>query len=213
MIKVILVEDNTNIRKGLHALINGTDGFQCMEAFSSCEDMLKKIGTLKPDIVLMDIGLPGMSGIDGVAQVKKLYKDMNIVMLSVFEDDDMIFNALCAGACGYLTKRTPPARIIEALKEAHEGGSPMNAHIARKVVSLFNKKELFKNVEAELFDLSMQEKRIIYLLSEGKSYSEIADEIFVSVSTIRYHIGNIYKKMHVVNQAEAVAKAVRKGII
>ena len=213
MIKVIIVEDNVNIRKGLSLLINGTDGYECVDTFSDCEGLLNKLLTLKPNIILMDIGLKGMNGIDGVKAVKKILPDVNVVMLSVFEDDDLIFDALCAGACGYLTKRTPPARILEAIKEAHEGGSPMNTHIARKVVNLFKKKEIHLDKTAESFELSLREKRILNLLAEGSSYDDIAETLFISVSTVRYHIGNTYKKLHVVNQTEAVAKALRKGII
>lgn len=213
MIKICLVEDTANIRKGLTLLINGTEGFSCVQSYSDCESMLENISSIKPDVILMDIGLGGMSGIDGVKAVKSILPNVNVIMLSVFEDDDLIFDALCAGACGYLTKRTPPARILEAIKEANDGGSPMNAHIARKVVNLFKKKEVHSEKESESFQLSLQEKRILSFLSDGKSYSEIADSLFISVSTVRYHIGNIYKKLHVVNQTEAVAKALRKGII
>ena len=213
MIKICLVEDTANIRKGLTLLINGTEGFSCVQSYSDCESMLENISSVKPDVILMDIGLSGMSGIDGVKAVKAILPNVNVIMLSVFEDDDLIFDALCAGACGYLTKRTPPARILEAIKEANDGGSPMNAHIARKVVNLFKKKEVHSEKESESFQLSLQEKRILSFLSDGKSYSEIADNLFISISTVRYHIGNIYKKLHVVNQTEAVAKALRKGII
>lgn len=213
MIKVSIVEDNVNIRKGLAVLIDGTDGYECIETFSDCESMLRQLPPLKPNIILMDIGLKGMNGIDGVKAIKKILPDVNVIMLSVFEDDDLIFDALCAGACGYLTKRTPPARILEAIKEAHEGGSPMNAHIARKVVNLFKKKEVHSEDPSESFQLSLRERRILNLLAEGSSYDEIAEALFISISTVRYHIGNIYKKLHVVNQTEAVAKALRKGII
>ncbi|MBX7151814.1 response regulator transcription factor [bacterium] len=213
MIKVSIVEDNVNIRKGLAVLVDGTEGYECVETFSDCETMLRKIMSLKPHIILMDIGLKGMNGIDGVKAVKKILPDVNVIMLSVFEDDDLIFNALCAGACGYLTKRTPPARILEAIKEAHEGGSPMNAHIARKVVNLFKNKEVHKENPAESVQLSLKERRILNLLADGSSYDEIAEALFISISTVRYHIGNIYKKLYVVNQTEAVAKALRKGII
>jgi len=165
------------------------------------------------DVVLMDIQLKAMNGIDGVKAAKKITPKVDFIMLSVFEDDDLIFEALCAGACGYLTKRTPPARILEAIKEAHEGGSPMNTHIARKVVSLFTKKDIQPESGEESYQLSLQEKRILHLLADGSSYNDIADKISISISTVRYHIGNIYKKLHVMNQTEAVAKALRKGII
>lgn len=213
MIRVTIVDDNATIRKGLALLINSTDGYECTDTFPNCADLLYSLKSLRPDVILMDIGLKGMSGVDGVKEVKKIFEETNVIMLSVFEDDDVIFDALCAGASGYLTKRTPPVRILEAIREAHEGGSPMNAHIAKKVVNLFRKKELRSDSSPEAYRLSLQEKRILHLLSDGSSYNDIAETLCISVSTVRYHIGHIYKKLHVVNQTEAVAKALRKGII
>jgi DNA-binding NarL/FixJ family response regulator len=140
IIKVIIVEDNDTIREGLAVLINGTEGFRCLASYSDCESMLKHIEDLTPDILLMDIVLPGMSGIDGVKQIKQIVPDLSISMLTVYGENDLVFEALCAGACGYLLKNTPPARLLEAIKEAHEGGSPMSPSIARKVVSLLHQK-------------------------------------------------------------------------
>ena len=134
MINIIIVEDNKAIREGLTVLINATDGLKCVRNYSNCEDMLKELAQVNPDLILMDIGLPGMSGIEGIKQARQKLPDLLILMLSVYEDDDNIFDALCAGACGYLIKKTPPARLIEAIVEAYNGGSPMSAHIARRVV-------------------------------------------------------------------------------
>ncbi|MFA4917595.1 MAG: response regulator transcription factor, partial [Syntrophales bacterium] len=125
MIKVVITEDNNTIREGLAALINGTPGYSCVGAFSECESFLAKIPTLPADVVLMDIGLPGMSGIDGIVKAKKMRPELNILMLTVYEDSQTVFKALCAGACGYLVKKTPPARLLEAIKDANDGGAPM----------------------------------------------------------------------------------------
>ena len=146
MIEIAIVEDNPIIREGLEALINGTDGYCCLAVFTDCETLLSKLSTLAPDIVLMDIVLPGMNGIEGVRQVKQKCPDVEVLMLTVYEDSDRIFEALCAGASGYLSKKTPPARLLEALREVYEGGSPMSSQIARKVVHLFRQKAIRKTL-------------------------------------------------------------------
>lgn len=211
MINVIIVEDNDTIREGLSALISGTEGFRCIATFSNCEGLLKHLEDLSPDILLMDIVLPGMSGIDGVKQIKRINPDLNILMLTVYGENDLIFEALCAGAGGYLLKNTPPARLLEAIKEAHEGGSPMSPSIARKVVRLLQQKSLF-SAPAESV-LTTREREILNALSQGNNYQAIADSLFISVSTVRFHIRNIYQKLHVQTQSEAVATAIRKGLI
>jgi len=212
MIKVAIIEDNTTIREGLAALINGTAGYSCVGAFPDCESFLKKIPTLDVNVVLMDIGLPGMSGIDGIVRAKKIKPDLNILMLTVYEDSQSVFKALCAGACGYLVKKTPPSRLLEAIKDAFEGGAPMSSLIARQVINLFQ-----QNVSVQTEDkdsqLSAREKEVLTSLAEGNNYQSIADKLFISVDTVRHHIRNIYRKLHVHSQSEAVAKAIRKGII
>lgn len=211
MIKVIIVEDNKTIREGLTVLINATDGLKCVKNYSNCEDMLEDLMQVNPDLILMDIGLPGISGIEGIKRVKLISPDILILILSVYEDDDNIFDALCAGACGYLIKKTPPARLIEAINEAYNGGSPMSANIARKVVSYFNK-NVHRSDNSDI-KLSEREKEILTNLSKGNSYKIIADTVCISLDTVRYHIRNIYKKLHVHSQSAAVAKALRKGWI
>lgn len=211
MIRIIIVEDNKTIREGLTVLINSTEGLKCVANYKSCEDMLDSLKEDNPDLILMDIGLPGMSGIDGIKKVKEIMPDMLILMLTVYEDDDNIFNALCTGACGYLVKKTPPARLIEAIEEAYRGGSPMSAHIARRVVSYFQK-NVKKSDNLEI-NLSDREIDVLTSLSKGNSYKMIADSECISLDTVRYHIRNIYKKMHVHSQSEAVATALRKGWI
>jgi DNA-binding NarL/FixJ family response regulator len=211
MTNVVIVEDQNAIREGLSVLIGGTEGLECVADYGNCEDMLERIKTDSPDVILMDIGLPGMSGIEGIREVKKILPDVTIVVLSVYEDDENIFEALCEGASGYLVKNTPPSRLVEALKEAHEGGSPMTSHIARRVVSLFQKN--FKGGGDNDVHLTDREKEILSGLSDGDSYSSIADSLFISVDTVRYHIRNIYQKLQVHSQSAAVSRAIRKGLI
>ncbi len=211
MINVIIVEDNDTIREGLSVLINGTEGFRCVATYSNCESLLKHIEDLTPDILLMDIVLPGMSGIDGLKKIKQIAPELNILMLTIYGENDLVFEALCAGACGYLLKNTPPARLLEAIKEAHEGGSPMSPSIARKVVSLLQQKNLLSASSQAI--LTTREREILNALSQGNNYQAIADSLFISVSTVRFHIRNIYQKLHVQTQSEAVATAIRKGLI
>ncbi|MGE5432637.1 MAG: response regulator [Syntrophomonadaceae bacterium] len=212
MISVIIVEDNKTIREGLSALINGTEGFSCIASYGDCESFLNSLECTRVDVVLMDIGLPGMSGIEGVIKAKKICPDLNILILTVYEESQVIFEALCAGACGYLVKRTPPLRLLEAIKDAYEGGSPMSSHIARKVVTVFQQhtNPLFPDSQ---FDLTSREKEVLTGLAEGSSYLDIGQSLFISIDTVRHHIRNIYRKLHVHSQSEAVAKALRKGLI
>ncbi len=212
MINVAIVEDNVTIREGLAALINGTSGYSCVGSFSDCESFLSKLNVLSSDVVLMDIGLPGMSGIDGISKAKKMKPDLNILMLTVYEDNQTVFKALCAGACGYLVKKTPPARLLEAIKDAYDGGAPMSSLIARQVIDIFKQTQGKHNEEADI-ELSSREKEVLTSLSDGNNYQEIADRLYISVDTVRHHIKNIYRKLHVHSQSEAVAKAIRKGII
>jgi DNA-binding NarL/FixJ family response regulator len=211
VIKVVIVEDKNAIREGLTVLLGGTEGIECVGRYGNCEDMLASLEADNPDVILMDIGLPGMSGIEGTRAVKSVLPDVTVVVLSVYEDDDNIFQALCMGASGYLVKTTPPARLIEAIREAHEGGSPMSSHIARKVVNLFQKN--FKGADEPDVQLTEREKEILTGLSDGESYGSIADALFVSVDTVRYHIRNIYQKLQVHSQSAAVSQAIRKGLI
>lgn len=212
MINVAIIEDNHNIREGLAALINGTDGYACVGAYGDCESFLKDLAKMPVDVALMDIGLPGMNGIEGVKKANAIQKSLNILMLTVYKESKVVFEALCAGACGYLVKNTPPSRLLEAIKEVHEGGSPMSSMIARQVINVFqqNKSQIKKDEE---FGLSLREKEVLNKLSEGDNYQQIGDSLFISVDTVRHHIRNIYKKLHVHSQSEAVAKAIRKGLI
>ncbi|MCP4292248.1 MAG: response regulator transcription factor [bacterium] len=211
MIKVIIVEDNETIREGLTLLIDSSPHLECPATFDNCEDMLSKVENLMPDLVLMDIGLPGMDGIEGVRQLRKLLPEALALMLTVYEDNEKVFDALCAGAGGYLVKNTKPARLVEAIVEAVNGGSPMSANIARKVVGYFHKSKT--NTEEEKIKITEREREILTEMSRGCSYQQVGDTLFISVDTVRHHIRNIYRKMQVHSQSEAVTKALRKGWI
>jgi len=212
MINVAIVEDNKTIREGLAALVNGTEEYKCIGSYSDCETFLKELELLNVDVVLMDIGLPGMNGIEGVKKAKQINPDISILMLTVYEESEIVYDALCAGAYGYLVKKTPPSRLIEAIKEVYEGGSPMSSRIARQVITSF---QLYKNGSAidSQYNLTNREKEALQHLAEGSNYQEIADELYISVDTVRHHIRNIYKKLQVHSQSEAVAKAIRKKLI
>ncbi len=212
MINVAIIEDNNIIREGLAALINGTTGYTCTGSYDNCEDFLIKFPKISCDVVLMDIGLPGMNGIEGVKRAVEINPDINILMLTVYQENSIVFDALCAGACGYLVKKTPPLRLLEAIKEAYEGGSPMSAQIARKVITVFHHNQNIIQTNSK-FDLSSREKEVLTGLAEGNNYQGIADSLFISIDTVRHHIRNIYKKLHVHSQSEAVSKAIRKGLI
>ncbi|MFO7444891.1 MAG: response regulator transcription factor [Ignavibacteriaceae bacterium] len=211
MIKVVVVEDNKNIREGLKILIEGTDNYSCPAAFESCESMIKEIKKLNPDVLLMDIGLPGINGIEGIKQVKAILPDLSILVLTVYEENELIFDALCAGACGYLVKKTPPSKLLEAIKEAFDGGAPMSSHIARKVIDYFQQKKL-PGKDKTSYMLTSREKEVLGYLVEGYSAKAIADSSSISIETVRFHFRNIYKKLHVHSQAEAVVKAIKEGL-
>lgn len=223
MIRVALVEDNDTIRMGLAALIDGTPGYECVAAWPSCEEMLTELREVRPAVLLMDIGLPGMSGIEGVRRANAQLPDLSILILTVYDENDLVFEALCAGACGYLVKKTPPARLLEAIQEAHGGGSPMSSHIARKVVNLLRQTSAPQATpldgsnlpprDEEGALLTSRERDILNGLAGGNSYQALARSLNISTDTVRFHIRNIYRKLHVHSQSEAVAKALRKGII
>ncbi|MCL5028661.1 MAG: response regulator transcription factor [Bacteroidetes bacterium] len=212
MINVVVVEDNDAIREGLKLLIDGTDGYSCIGSYPRCDLMLKNLAKLNPDVLLMDIGLPGMNGIEGIKKAKEIIPELTILVLTVYEENDLVFDALCAGACGYLVKKTPPSKLLEAILEAYQGGAPMSAHIARKVIDFFqHKKQVFPQKPQSI--LTPREKEILAGLVEGNSFKAIADSLFISIETVRFHFRNIYKKLHVHSQSEAVAKAIKEGIV
>lgn len=212
MITTVIVEDVDFVRNGLASIINATEGYSCIASFEDCESMLPEIEDLNPDVLIMDIGLPGMSGIEGMKEVKKILPEQTIIILTVHEENEKIFEAIMAGASGYLPKKTPPTELITAIKEASEGGSPMNSEIANKVINLLRNVAPQKE-EDEIIKLNDRESDILNGISKGKGYKSIAGDLFISVETIRYHIKNIYKKLHVSSQSEAVAKAIKRGLI
>jgi len=209
-IKVAIIEDRRDIREGLAVLINGTEGYRCTNSFRSMEDALEAIDHDLPHVVLADIGLPGMSGIEGIRILKERYRDLTMLMLTVYDDDDRIFDALCAGACGYLLKNTPPARLLASLEEAVMGGSPMSPEIARSVVTLFRE---IRPPEKADYELTPHETRLLKLLVDGHNYKTAAKELDVSVNTISFHMRRIYEKLQVHSKSEAVSKALRHRLI
>src|SRR5437762_10223168 len=209
-IKVAIVEDLRDIREGLASLIKFTDGYQCAGSFRSMEEALEKMQLELPHIMLVDIGLPGMNGIEGIRLLKEKWPDILLLMLTVYEDDEMIFDALCAGACGYLLKKTPPARLIESLSEAMSGGAPMSPEVARRVSKLF--REIRPPDRAE-YKLTPHELRLLKLLVEGHNYKTAAVAQKVSVTTIAFHMRNIYEKLQVHSKSEAVSKALRNRLV
>ena len=207
LINVGIVEDNKKIREGLATLINGSDGFSCKAIYGTAEEALRKFPSENPDIVLMDINLPGISGIECLIRLKEILPDVQVMMLTVYEDDDLIFKSLVAGATGYILKRTPPTELLDAIKEIHGGGSPMSDQIARKVVQTFQQ---LGRSSKETENLSGRELEILSYLSKGFHDKEIADKLFLSVKTVRTHLRNIYKKLEVRSRTEAVLKYIQK---
>jgi DNA-binding NarL/FixJ family response regulator len=206
-IKVAIVEDNEKIREGLAALIDGSEGFQCSAAYETAEEALRHLPAYHPDVVLMDIQLPKMSGIECVARLKDQNSDTQFMMLTVYEDDEKVFKSILAGATGYILKRTPPAELLEAIRNLHEGGSPMSDQIARKVVQAFQ--QMGKSSK-ETENLSERELEILSYLSKGYQDKEIAEHFFLSIKTVRTHLRNIYQKLHVRSRTEAVLMYLKK---
>jgi DNA-binding NarL/FixJ family response regulator len=209
-IKVAIVEDQREIRECLALLVNGTDGYTCSGSYRSMEEAIEKIPRQVPDVLLSDIGLPGMSGIDGVRRLKELCPNLLVLMLTVYDDDERIFDAMCAGACGYLLKKTPPARLIASLQEVVDGGAPMSPEVARRVIALF--REIRPPDRAE-YHLTPHETRLLKLFVEGHNYKTAAVELKVSVNTINFHVRSIYDKLQVHSRSEAVAKALLNRLV
>jgi DNA-binding NarL/FixJ family response regulator len=210
VLRVAIIEDQKETREGLAFLVNSADGFECRHAYASMETALERIGCNPPRVALVDIGLPGMSGIDGVRILRKRFPSIAPVLLTVYKDDERIFQAICAGACGYLLKKTPPARLLEAVREVAEGGAAMSPEVAIRVVELFRKTQ---TPELPATALSPQEVRLLKLLTEGHQNKTAADELGISIHTVSFHLRSIYEKLHVHSRSEAVARALREGLI
>ncbi|MGI8555915.1 MAG: response regulator [Pyrinomonadaceae bacterium] len=209
-LRVVVIEDLRDIREGLMALINGTTGYKCVAAYGSMESALARIERDKPDTILTDLGLPGMSGIEGIERLRQIFPAVPILALTIYDNDREIFNALCNGANGYLLKNTPPARLLEALKEAVDGGSPMSPQIAARVVKLFRE---FRPPEHADYRLTPQETKLLKLLIEGHHKKTAAREMKISVHTVSFHLKNIYEKLQVHSKTEAVAKVLKENLI
>jgi DNA-binding NarL/FixJ family response regulator len=209
-LKIAVVEDHPDIRAGTSYILRMSSKFDSVVEYGNAESLLEAFDDSLPDIVLMDIGLPGMSGIEATAKLKKVHPRVEIVMLSVFEDDDNVFQAICAGASGYVSKPALPAQLIEAVEQASSGGTPMSPRIARKVLEMF--KEQIPSPSTD-YGLTDREKEVLGLLVQGLDYKLIADKLFLSVFTVRAHIRNIYDKLHVHSKSQAVAKALAERVV
>ena len=208
-IRVAVIEDEDQTRKMLSILINGTEGYECVASFENAEDAIAQIPALNPDITLVDIHLPALTGTECVSNLKAVCPDTHFIMCTSLEDTDNIFKALQAGATGYLTKSTPPAKIIEAIADAYNGGAPMSSQIARKVITHFQQKT--EKTNKELNKLSAREQEILDYLAKGYRYKEIASILFINIETVRKHIHNIYEKLQVNSRTDALNKAYPKN--
>ena len=211
MIKILLYEDNAPLREGLSMLFNGTEGFAVAGAFSHCKNVLDEVARLQPDVVLMDIDMPGVDGIAGLKLLKSHFRDTKVVMLTVFDDNGKVFEAIRAGADGYLLKKTPPAKLLESVLDVYQGGAPMTSSIARQVLQLFV--PAAQPAPDKVYPLSEREKQVLQGLVNGYSYKMIAAELFISLETVRSHIKKIYEKLQVNSKSEAVTKAHRDRIV
>lgn len=209
-IRVSIFDDNYSLRESLFYLISCTPGFSMAGVYPDCNSLLENLKKDTADVVLMDIDMPGLNGIEATALIKKNFPDINVLILTVFDDSPKVFAAIQSGATGYLLKKTPPAKIIEAITEVSQGGAPMNSTIARKVLEFFSEK---KNITENSYDLSPREKDVLKCLVDGDSYKMIAGSCFISMGTVRTHIKNMYKKLHVNSKSEAVAKAFRENLV
>jgi len=215
VIAVAIIEDQREVREGVAVLINGTKGYRCTASYRSMEEALARVGAnaadaVLPDAVLVDIGLPGMSGIEGIKLLKERFPNMTLLAFTVYDDDENIFDALCAGASGYLLKNTPPTRLLEGLREVVTGGAPMSPEVARKVIRLFRE---VRPPERANYQLTAQETEVLRLLVEGHHYKTAAAELGISINTVSFHLRNVYAKLQVHSKSEAVTKALRDKLV
>ncbi len=209
-VQVVIIEDQREMREGLAALIRGTRGFACAASYRTMEEALADVGRVRPHLVLTDLGLPGMSGAEGIRVLRERYPAMPVLAITVYDEDDQVFDALCAGASGYLLKNTPPARLLESLQVAVDGGAPMSPEVARRVIRLFRD---FRPPERASYQLTAQELELLKLLVDGHHYKTAADSMGISVNTVSFHVKNIYTKLQVHSKTEAVAKAIRERLV
>lgn len=204
--KVVIIEDNIPLRDGFVEVISRTENFEVVDAYDNCENAIERIKVDKASIYLVDIDLPGMNGVEGTKLIKKVIPNGHIIMVTVYENSSMVFDALCAGATGYLTKNVSPNAIVDALEELVSGGAPMSIKIAKMVVSSFQK-------QPSKIELSKREKEVLTLLADGNSYDSIAEQLFISKNTIKFHLKNIYIKLQVNSNIEAVQKANKENLL
>jgi DNA-binding NarL/FixJ family response regulator len=210
-IKVAVFEDNKKLRESLEQLIDSAEGMICTGAFANADKLIQNMQLATPDVVMMDINMPGISGIEAVKVIKEKFPDVRILMQTVFDDNDKIFAAICAGASGYMLKKTTPQKMLEAVRETYAGGAPMTSSVAAKVLQMFRLQT--KAEKHEFIDLSEREKEILGLLVKGKSYKAIASACFISIDTVSTHVRHIYEKLHVHSKSEAVAKAIFQKLV
>lgn len=208
--KTLIIEDQRELREGLTTLINYTEGFKCTGSFRTMEEALSRAKYDTPDMVLTDIGLPGISGIEGTRKLKEMFPQLVVLVLTVYDDDERIFDALCAGACGYLLKRTPPQKLLESLREAVTGGAPMSPEVASRVITLFRE---FRPPEKADYQLTPHETRVLKLLVEGYNFTTAAKKLGVTYHTVKFHMNRIYDKLQVHSKTDAVAKALRERVL
>lgn len=212
-IRVAIFEDNKLVRDALQAILNGTPGFTCCGAFADGNRWESDINRSEPDVVLMDIEMPGLNGIEIAAKLCEKFNNIRILMQTVFNDSEKIFLALSAGASGYILKNDPPHKYIEAINDVYSGGAPFSSAVARKVLGFFaNRNVILVSPHNEDFNLSIREKEILSVMVEGFDYKAIAEKTFISYETVRTHVKNIYKKLHVTSRSEAVMKAIQQGL-
>ena len=212
-IRVAIFEDNKLVRDALQAILNGTPGFICCGVFTDGRNWEMDIKRSEPDVVLMDIEMPGSNGIETTRNICERFPGIKILMQTVFNDSEKIFNALCAGASGYILKNDPPHKYIEAINEVYNGGAPISSSVAKKVLGFFaNRNVILISPGNEDYNLSEREKEILRMMAETSNYKIIAEKLFISYETVRTHVKNIYKKLHVTSRSEAVMKAIQQGL-
>jgi DNA-binding NarL/FixJ family response regulator len=211
-IKVAIFEDNPIMLDAYKAILNGVDGYSCTGSFSGCNDLKHDIEKSRPDVVLMDIEMYGIDGIEATRQLSKLFPNIRVLIQTIFEDEEKIFAALCAGAKGYITKNTSPVKMLEAIQDVYNGGSAMSAAVATKVFKLFHE-HMSAEVEKKDYHLSDREKEILSLMVEGNPLPRIAEKIFLSYETVRTYVKSIYQKLHVASNTEAVAKTLKERLL
>ncbi|HNR21164.1 MAG TPA: response regulator transcription factor [Bacteroidia bacterium] len=214
-VRVTIFDDNKKLLDSLSVLLDGSPGFQVAGIFTDCTDLESKVEKSQPDVVLMDIEMPGINGIEGVKILRQKFPRINVMMQTAFENDENVFEAICAGASGYILKNTPPAKILECIIEVYQGGSPMSPSVARKVLGFLQqpKPEDKKTESTNVYNLSVREKEVLSYLVKGMSYKMIADQCSITYETVRSHMKSIYEKLHVASMTEAVAKAIHNKIV